>query len=84
MHIHSGPQSNQSVSLGLTQAAQQAMAAKREAAVVRRKLSGFAAIDEEETTYRVETRGDADPDRRQKPQQDDEESFRSIFVSVSA
>jgi hypothetical protein len=82
MHIHGSQPINQAMSVP-TQATQQAMAAKRADAEVRRKLSGITANDDEEYSLRVEARGEADPDRRQNPQPD-EESFRSIFVSVSA
>jgi hypothetical protein len=83
MHVHSTSASNPMMALGLTQSAQQATAARKAAAEVRRKLTGFAATEDGEITSRVESRSEADPDRRQR-QQNDEESFRSVFFSASA
>jgi hypothetical protein len=82
MHIHASAGA-QMTAIGQTQHTQQTMAARRAAAEVRKKLSGFAATEDSETVSRVDARAEADPDRRQKPQQD-EESFRSVFFSVSA
>jgi hypothetical protein len=81
VHIHSTPNS-QIMSLGATQASQQAMATRRAAAEVRRKLTSFAADEDGDLVSRVDGRQENDPDRRKK-QQPDEEEFRSVFVSVS-
>ena len=81
MHIHSNPGSQMMV--GLTQSAQQTMAAKRAAAEVRKKLSGHAAMEDGETVSRVDARAEGDPDRRRKSSQEEEESFRSVFFSIS-
>jgi hypothetical protein len=80
MHIHSNPLSTQM--MAPTQSAQQAMAVRRAAAEVRRKLTNFAATEEDEAVSRVEAYAEADPNRRQKPQQD-EAAFRSVFFSAS-
>jgi hypothetical protein len=84
MHIHAAPMSSQAMSLAPTQATQQTIEARRAAAEVRRKLTNLAANDGEEKPYRVEARGESDPNRRQQNPQHDEEAFRSIFVSISA
>jgi hypothetical protein len=81
MHIHSSP-NTQLMSLGATQASQQAMATRRAAAEVRRKLTSFAADEDGDIVSRVDSQQEADPERR-KNQQPDEEEFRSIFFSVS-
>jgi hypothetical protein len=81
MHIHSTP-NTQINSLAGTQASQQASAAKRAAADVRRKLASFASDQDGDIVSRVDSRQEADPNRR-KNQQPDEEEFRSIFFSVS-
>jgi hypothetical protein len=70
------------MSLGATQASQQAMETRRAAAEVRRKLTSFAADEDGDVVSRVDTQQEADPDRRRN-QQPDEEEFRSIFFSVS-
>jgi hypothetical protein len=82
MHIHTTP-GNQIMSLGATQATQQAMATRRAAAEVRRKLTSFSADEDGDLISRVDARPESDPDRP-KRQQPDEEEFRSVFVSVSA
>jgi hypothetical protein len=82
MHIH-GNLNTQVMSLGATQASQQAMATRRAAAEVRRQLTSFASDEDGDLVTRVDTRQEADPDRKKGPQPDDEE-FRSIYVSVSA
>jgi hypothetical protein len=81
MHIH-GSSNSQILSLGATQANQQAMATRRADAEVRRKLATFAADEDGDIVSRVDTRQESDPDRRKKPQSDEEE-FRSIYFSVS-
>ncbi len=81
MHIHSNTNSTQMM-VGLTQSAQQTMAAKKAAAEVRRKLTGFAATEDDEAISRVNPYTEPNPDRRQNPQQE-EESFRSVFFSIS-
>ncbi len=81
MHIHGNPMSSQLASLAPSQAAQQAMAAKRADAVVRRKLYTLSGRGDDESAYRVEQRQEADPDRRKNPH--DQESFQGIFFSRS-
>jgi hypothetical protein len=81
MHIHGTP-NNQIMSLAPTQASQQAMATRRAAAEVRRKLTSFASDEDGDLVTSVDARQEADPDRRKK-QQPDEEEFRSIYFSVS-
>ncbi|MBB5315976.1 hypothetical protein [Tunturibacter empetritectus] len=80
MHIHSSPVSQ--LTLGSTQSAFQAQEARKAAAAVRRRLSSFAASDGDEVISRVEAQAESNPQRRKNPQQD-EEAFRSVFVSVS-
>ena len=81
MHIHSNPLSSQMMAIGSTQRSQEAMAVRKTAAEVRRKLTAFAAADDEAAS-RVDPRSDADPDRRRNQQQE-EASFRSVFFSAS-
>jgi hypothetical protein len=81
MHIHSNPLISQM--MPPTQSAQQAMAVRRAAAEVRRKLTNFATTEEDETVSRAEAYAEADPNRKQKPQHD-EAAFRSVFFSASA
>jgi hypothetical protein len=81
MHIHSSP-NTQIMSLGATQASQQAMATRRAAAEVRRKLTSFAADQDGDIVSGVDTQQETDPERRKNPQPDEEE-FRSRFFSVS-
>jgi hypothetical protein len=85
MHIHASPVNNQMAlgSAGATQGAQQAMATRRAAAEVRRKLTSFASSERDEVVSRVNPRAEADPNRRPPAQQDDE-PFRSVFFSASA
>ena len=80
MHIHSNPVSQ--LALGSTQSTLQTQEARKAAAAVRRRLSSFAASDDGEVISRVEAHAEPDPQRRKNPQQD-EEAFRSVFVSVS-
>jgi|HubBroStandDraft_5_1064220.scaffolds.fasta_scaffold1217972_1 hypothetical protein len=82
MHIHGNSLNSQSIVLGPTQGTQQTMAARKAAAEVRRKLTSFAATEDDEVVSRVEARSDSNPDRRQNPQQD-ETPFRSVFFSAS-
>jgi len=70
------------MSLGATQVRQQAIETRRAAGEVRRKLTSFAADEDGDVVSRVDTRQEADPDRRKKAQPDEEE-FRSIYFSVS-
>jgi len=79
MHIHGNSLNSQLIALGATQ---QAMAARKAAAEVRRKLTTFAATEEDEVVSRAEARSGSNPDRRQNPQQD-ETQFRSVFFSAS-
>jgi hypothetical protein len=81
MHIHGNPISQ--VAPGSTQSTLQAIEARKAAAEVRRKLTSFAASDDGDVVSRVETQAEADPQRKRNPQQD-EEAFRSVFISVSA
>ncbi len=80
MHIHGSPVSQ--LALASTQSTLQAIEARKAAADVRRKLTGFAASDDGDVVSRVETQAEADPQRRKNPHQD-EEAFRSVFFSVS-
>ena len=82
MHIHNSPLSSQMMALGSTQRSQEAMAARKAAADVRRKLTSFAATNDDEAVSRVGPRSDTDPDRRRNQQQE-EVSFRSVFFSAS-
>jgi hypothetical protein len=82
MHIHGNSLNSQLIALGATQGTQQAMAARKAAAEVRRKLTTFAATEEDEVVSRAEARSGSNPDRRQNPQQD-ETQFRSVFFSAS-
>jgi hypothetical protein len=81
MHIHSSP-NPQIMSHGATQASQQAMAARRAAAEVRRKLTSFSADEDGDVVSRVDTKQETDPERKKNPQPD-EEDFRSVFFSIS-
>jgi len=80
MHIHGNPISQ--INLGATQSTLQATEARKAAADVRRKLNSFAINEDDDLVSRVEAQAEADPQRRKNPQQD-EETFRSIFFSVS-
>jgi hypothetical protein len=82
MHIHNNPLSSQMMALGYTQRTQEAMAVRKTAADVRRKLTSFAATNDDEAVSRVDPRSDTDPDRRRNQQQE-EVSFRSVFFSAS-
>jgi len=83
MHIHGNSLNSQSIALGPTQGTQQAIAARKAAAEVRRKLTSLATIGEDDVVNRAEARSDSNPDRRQNPQQQDELPFRSVFFSAS-
>jgi hypothetical protein len=80
MHIHGNPISQ--LTPASTPSTLQAIEARKAAAEVRRKLTSFAATDDGDIVSRVETQAEADPQRRKNPQQD-EEAFRSVFLSVS-
>jgi hypothetical protein len=80
MHIHGNPISQ--MAPASTQSTLQAMEARKAAAEVRRKLTSFAASDDGDVVSRVETQAEADPQSRKNPRQD-EEAFRSVFLSVS-
>ncbi len=81
MHIHSNTLSTPMTAP--TQSAQQVIAQRKAALEVRRKLTNFAASEEDETVSRAEAYAESHPDQRQKPQQN-EEAFRSVFFSASA
>jgi hypothetical protein len=80
MHIHGNPVSQ--LAPAATQSTLQAVEARKAAAEVRRKLTSFAADDNGDVVSRVETQAEADPQNRKNSQQD-EEAFRSVFLSVS-
>jgi hypothetical protein len=81
MHIHSSTLNT--AMMAPTQGAQQVIAQRKAAAEVRRKLTGLAGSEEDETISRAEAYAESHPDQRQKPQQN-EEAFRSVFFSASA
>jgi hypothetical protein len=84
MHIHSSPMNSQM--MGATQGTQQAVAARREAMAVRKKLTDFAASVDNEDVARVAGDSDADPDsqsRQRKNQQSEAESFKSVYFSFT-
>lgn len=81
MHIH-GNSNSLTIHMMATQDAQHAAAVKKSATEVRRKLTSFAATEEDEAVSRAEAHADSGPDRRRKPQQD-EAQFRSVFFSAS-
>ena len=81
MHIHGNPISQ--INLGASQSTLQATEARKAAADVRRKLNSFTINEDDDLISRVEAQAEADPQRRKNSQQD-AETFRSIFFSVSA
>jgi hypothetical protein len=83
MHIHANPLNSQISALGVTQRTQEAVAVRKAAAEVRRKLSSSAATEDDEAVYRVDPRSDANPGRRRNQQQQEETPFRSVFFSAS-
>jgi len=80
MHVHGNPISQ--MAPAFTQPTLKSMEARKAAVEVRRKLTSFAASDDGDIVSRVETQAEADPQSRKNPQQD-EEAFRSVFLSVS-
>jgi hypothetical protein len=81
MHIHSNTLSTPT--MAPTQSAQRVIAEGKAALEVRRKLTGFAASEEDETVSRAEAYAESDPNRKQEPQQE-EAAFRSVFFYASA
>jgi hypothetical protein len=81
MHIHGNSMSSQ-MSIGATQRTQQAVETKRAAEAVRKKLSAFAASDDEAVSH-VAAHSEAGADARQKRSQSDPEAFRSVFFSLT-
>lgn len=79
MHIH-GISGSQLAALAPAQSAQQAMAARKAAAEARRKLAGFASAAGADAVGYVEAYTPGDRGRRHNPQE--QESFRSVFVSI--
>jgi hypothetical protein len=86
MHIHSNPMVSQMQGLNGTQGAQQAAAARREAMAVRKKLTDFAAVtDDNEGVSRItyDSNGESESgSRRNRDPQSEEESFKSIYFSL--
>jgi hypothetical protein len=82
MHIH-GASSLQYAALVSTQGAQQAQAARRAAADVRRKLTSFAASGGEDAVAHVGAYAQDGRGRKQKQPQG-EEAFRNVFISFNA
>jgi hypothetical protein len=80
MHIHSAT-SGQGIILVPTQSAQQASKARKSAAEVRRKLTRFAATGNADAVSHVNAYEPSDHGHGQNQQQE-EESFRDIFVSI--
>jgi hypothetical protein len=79
MHIH-GAHNVQFAALVPTQSAQQAIAARKAAAEVRRKLASFSFAASADSVSEVDA---YTPDeRRRQDQPQDEEAFRNIFVSI--
>jgi hypothetical protein len=83
MHIHSNPMSSQMMGLGATQRTQHAVETKRASEVVRKKLTAFAASDDDESVSHVEAYSEAQDDARQKRSQSDPEAFRSVYFSFT-
>jgi type IV secretory pathway VirJ component len=83
MHIHSNPMSSQMMGLGATQRTQHAVETKRAAEVVRKKLTAFAASDDDEDISRVAAYSEAEAQARQKRSQSDPEAFRSVYFSFT-
>lgn len=83
MHIH-GAASMEYAGLLPTQAMQQAREARKAAAGVRRKLSAFAAGGGEDAVSGVAEYEPGGRGRRQGQPREEDENFRSIFVSFSA
>jgi tyrosine-protein phosphatase YwqE len=83
MHIHSNPMSSQVMGLGATQRTQYAVETKRAAEIVRKKLTTFAASDDDEAVSRVAAHSEAEAEARQKRSQSDPEAFRSVYFSFT-
>jgi hypothetical protein len=81
MHVH-GAHNIQSTALVPTQSTQQAIAARKAAAEVRRKLAGAASSVYAGSVSPVDAYTPGDRPRQQPPQ--DEDSFRKILVSIQA
>jgi hypothetical protein len=82
MHIH-GASSLQYAALVPTQGAQQAQAARRASAEVRRKLTSFAASGGEDAVARAGAYAQGERGRKQEQPQG-EEAFRNVFISFNA
>jgi uncharacterized membrane protein YkoI len=82
MHIHSSMNS-QMMAIGGTQRTQYAAETKRAAETVRKKLTAFAASDDDEVISHVTAYSDADADAQQKRSQADPEEFRSVLFSCT-
>jgi hypothetical protein len=80
MHVH-GISSSQVAGLIPTQVARQALAARRSAAEVRRKLSNVAVAGSPYAVARVDGYTPGDRGGRQNPPQD-EDTFRNILTSI--
>lgn len=80
MHLH-GVSSSQLAALVPTQSVQQAAAARRTAAEVRRKLSSCATAGDPYAVARVDGYTPGDRGGRQYPPQD-EDAFRNILVAI--
>jgi hypothetical protein len=83
MHIHGSSMNSQMMAIGATQRTQQTVETKRAAEVVRKKLSAFAASNDDEAVSHVAAYSEAEADARQKGSQSDPEEFRSVFFSLT-
>jgi hypothetical protein len=83
MHIHGSSMNSQMMAIGATQRTQQTVETKRAAEVVRKKLSAFAASNDDEAVSHVAAYSEAEADARQKRSQPDPEEFRSVFFSLT-
>jgi hypothetical protein len=83
MHVHGSSMNTQMMAIGATQRTQHAVETKRAAEVVRKKLTAFAASDDDQAISRVAAQSEAEADARQKRSQSDPEAFRSVFFSLT-
>jgi hypothetical protein len=81
MHIHSA-QNIQFAALVPTQSAQQAIAARKAATEIRRKLASFSSSASADSVSQVDAYIPGERRRQDQPQ--DEDAFRNIFVSIHA
>jgi hypothetical protein len=83
MHIHGNLSNLPLLPANATQATQRAIEANRAALAVRKKLTAFAANDDNDAVTQVETSAQNQQSPPQKQSQPTPEEFRSIFFSLT-